>query len=140
MGEGGNIMSNAEKFHLPVEIHIISEVLEPHENDWQQECHQFYRQIRRAPEIDKVEPHKKEIEEEGHRGGAIEIFNMITTGISSVGGLTAIVSVASLWLEHRKQSKVVLKFPDGMEITLPNASESEINRILKLYQDKIAQQ
>jgi hypothetical protein len=80
-----------------------------------------------------------EVDEDGHRGGILEVFNILTAGIASIGGLTAIIGAAKLWLEYRKGTEIELKFPDGTGIKLSSASNEDINKLLSLCEKKLAQ-
>ena len=130
-------MDQKRSSYLPIVISIESKNYAPEDSDWQKECHQLYSQIRKTPDEGIVEPLKAEKEENGYRGGFIEIFSTITAGIASIGGLTAIIELAKLWLGNRKGCEITLKFPDGSEMKVSGASKEEI---LSLYERQLARQ
>ncbi len=94
-------------------------------------------QIKNSLDTGTVEPLKVEKEEKGHRGGFLEIFSTVIAGISSIGGLTAIIELAKLWLEHRKGCEITLKFPDGSEMKVSDASKEDI---MNVYEKQLAKQ
>jgi hypothetical protein len=132
-------VSEQEKAYLPLEITIESQDYSPGDSEWQEECHSFYEQIKSSIGEGSLEPRKLEVVEDGHRGGILEIFSTLTAGIASIGGLTAIIGVAKLWLEYRKGTEIELKFPDGTGIKLSSASEKDIDKLLTIYEKKLAQ-
>lgn len=124
--------------HLPIVFRLESKDYAPEDSEWQKECHQLFMQIKNASDTGIVEPQKVEKEEDGYRGGFVEIFSTITAGIGSIGGLTAIIELAKLWLGHRKgTAEITLKFPDGGEMKVSGASKEDI---LNLYEKQLAQQ
>lgn len=130
-------MSRGDPTNLPVTINLESASYGPEDSEWQQECHQLYNQIRDALDAGTIEPLKVSKRGKGYRGGFVEIFNTVTAGIASIGGLSVIIDLAKLWLEHRKGSEITLKFPDGSEMKVSRASKEDI---LKLYERQLAQQ
>ena len=130
-------MSKTDQPNLPVTINLESENYQPDDSEWQEECHQLYRQIKSILDAGTIEPLKVSKEGKGYRGGFIEIFNTVTAGIASIGGLSVIIDLAKLWLEHRKGSEITLKFPDGSEMKISSASKEDI---LKLYEKQLARQ
>jgi hypothetical protein len=130
-------MSRGGPTDLPVTINLESENYKPDDSEWQQECHQLYSQIRDTLDTGTIEPLKVSKGGKGYRGGFVEIFSTVTAGIASIGGLSVIIDLAKLWLEHRKGSEITLKFPDGSEMKVSRASKEDI---LKLYERQLAQQ
>jgi hypothetical protein len=130
-------MNKIDPPSLPIIISLESVDYRPEDSDWQEECRQLYMRIKNTVDTGTVEPLKVEKEEKGYRGGFIEIFSTVTAGISSIGGLTAIIELAKLWLEHRKGSEITLKFPDGSEMKVSGASKEDI---LNVYEKQLAKQ
>lgn len=129
-------MEKKDPSYLPIVISLESKDYAPKDSDWQRECHHLYLKIKNSLDEGIVEPLKVEEKEKGRRGGLIEIYNMITAGIASIGGLTVIIELVKLWLEHKKGSaEITLKFPDGSEIKVSGASKEDI---LNLYQKQLA--
>lgn len=134
----GNDVNEQNRSYIPIDISITSEYHTSEDSDWQEQCNQLYQQLNNAIDEGTIEPRKVEVQNDGHRGGFLELFNTITAGIASIGGLSALIEIAKIWLEHRKGSEVSLKFPDGSEIKLSSASESDLERILELYEKKLS--
>ena len=132
-------MAEQDKKYLPIDITIESRDYAPGDSEWQEECNSLYQQMKQSLDDGTLEPEMLEVEEDGHRGGILEIFNVLTAGISSIGGLTAIIGAAKLWLDYRKGAEIELKFPDGTGIKLSSASDDDINKLLDLYEKKLAQ-
>lgn len=132
-------MSKQEKSYLPLDITIESQDYSPADSEWQEECNRLYHQIKSSLGDGSLEPRKVEVDEDGHRGGILEVFNILTAGIASIGGLTAIIGAAKLWLEYRKGTEIELKFPDGTGIKLSSASNEDIDKLLSLCEKKLAQ-
>lgn len=130
-------MDQKRSSYLPIVISMESENYGPEDSYWQKECHQLYSQIKKTLDEGTIEPLNVEREGRGYRGGFLEIFSTITAGIASIGGFTAIIELAKLWLENRKGCEITLKFPDGSELKISGASKEEI---LSLYERQLAKQ
>jgi hypothetical protein len=130
-------MDNSVQPYCPVTLKIETKGRKPEDSDWQNECHQLYMQIKKTMDVGTIEPLRVKAEGRTYRGDILELFNSITAGIASVGGLSVLIDVVKLWLEHRKGTEVTLKFPDGSEMKITRASKEEI---LNLYEKQTAKQ
>jgi len=85
-------MEKIDPSTLSLVVSIESKDYAPEDSEWQEECHKFYMQIKNALDEGTVESLKVEKEEEGHRGGFLEIFSTIKEeryyAISKTGGFT----------------------------------------------------
>jgi hypothetical protein len=119
---------------FPIVLNIDAKDQNPEDSDWQNECHQLYVQLKDALYADTIESRTIQTESSNDRGDFIELFNTITAGIASIGGLSLIVDVIKIWLERRKGAEITLKFPDGSEMKISRASKEDI---LSLYEKQI---
>jgi len=134
----GTDVRDQDKNYIPINISLTSDFHASDDSEWQKECNQFYQQLNGALDEGTLEPESVKSVEGGHRGEFLEMFNTITAGIASIGGLTVLIEIAKLWMEHRKGTEISLKFPDGSEINMSSASKSDIEKVIELYQNKLS--